>query len=75
MTYVDQEIPVGPMNSSNATFILTFAPNPPKSLDLYYNGVHLQDGLGYNLSNNIITMSAGYIPRPGTSLVACYRTL
>lgn len=72
-TFVDAEIPGGPINGVNAVFTLANAPNPPSSLQLYKNGQKLTAGTGFSLSGASITYAAGYIPQPGDIHEAIYR--
>lgn len=73
LVFVDAETPLGAMDSANRTFKLSGAPSPPSSLTLFRNGVLLQQGTGYTLSNDTLTFSALETPRPNDLLTAWYR--
>lgn len=73
-TFVDQEVPAGNINGTNTIFTLASIPNPPSSLEFYWNGLAQKMGIDYTLSGSTITMINGNIPGPGDSLVATYRT-
>jgi hypothetical protein len=51
----DDEIPGGAMDGTNTVFTLLHAPNPPSSLQLYYNGVEQKQNVEYSLSGSTIT--------------------
>ena len=71
--FVDSETPGGTLNSVNASFTLVNSPNPPLSLQLYRNGLLLDQNLDYTLSNSAITFVSNAIPRAGDILLAFYR--
>ncbi|MBI1353512.1 MAG: hypothetical protein GC160_04140 [Acidobacteria bacterium] len=72
--FVDNEIPSGTINGSNAVFNLAFTPDPAASLNLTRNGIGQQLGIKYNLAGKTITFLAGNIPQTGDVLRASYRT-
>jgi hypothetical protein len=72
--FVDNEVPTGLVNSSNATFSLVTAPTPASSLQLYRNGLMMRSGLDYNLSGQTISFLAASLPQTGDALLANYRT-
>jgi hypothetical protein len=53
--FADDEIPGGAMDGTNTVFTLLHAPNPPSSLQLYYNGVEQKQNVEYSLSGSTIT--------------------
>ena len=71
--FVDAEVPAGPVNSSNVTFVLEKTPNPAASLMLSADGLVMQQGAGkdFTISGNVITFANA--PRGGTNLLANYR--
>ncbi len=71
--YVDAQTPSGIVNGSNLNFQLASAPNPATSLELYRNGLELQETIDYSLSGNAITFVTGNAPQPGDVLQAFYR--
>lgn len=48
------EIPMGVQDGVNSGFTLSQIPNPPSSLQFYYNGVLLTQGWDYKLTGNTI---------------------
>jgi hypothetical protein len=74
MQFTDGETPSGTIGGSNLTFTLATAPSPTTSLRLYKNGMLLQQGSDYTLSNASITFSsAATAPQTGDVLIAGYR--
>jgi hypothetical protein len=71
--FADDEIPGGTINGTNAVFTLAAAPSPALSLELYKNGLLLQQSGDYTLSGSTITFTANAIPQSGDLLVAFYR--
>lgn len=70
-SFVENEVPVGTMNSSNPTFTLANTPIVG-SVKLYINGIRLQSGgIGYSISGATITMTIP--PDSGDILLADYR--
>jgi len=69
--FADSEVPGGSVNGTNVTFTLVNTPNPGLSLELYKNGVLLQQNSDYTLSGSTITFSTA--PQTGDSLLASYR--
>ncbi len=69
----DGETPSGAVNGTNATFTLSYVPNPAGSLLLYKNGLLQKAGTDFTLSSQTVTFLAGAIPQTGDILVAVYR--
>jgi hypothetical protein len=69
--FVDNETPVGMINSSNVTFTLAHTPSPSASLLLYLNGVLQFFGVNYTLATATITYTVA--PTTGMTHVAYYR--
>jgi hypothetical protein len=74
ISYTDGESPAGAVDGSNTSFTLAGSPSPGASLQLYRNGLLQQQGTDYNLSGNVLTVSAGSIPVTGDTLQCWYRT-
>jgi len=72
-TFVDAEIPGGTLNGVNSSFSLANAPSPSTSLQLFRNGLLLNQTGDYSLSGNAITFLSGAIPQTGDALLASYR--
>ncbi len=74
VSFVDGEIPQGPIDGSNMNFALSETPNPAFSLKLYKNGLLMQQNGDYTLSGAQITFtSQRTTPQPGDMLTAYYR--
>lgn len=71
--FVDAETPGGTLNGVNAAFTLVNPPNPALSLQLYRNGLLLDQNLDYTLASNAITFQGNAIPRATDLLQASYR--
>jgi hypothetical protein len=72
--FVDQEAPVGTVNGSNSTFLLSQAPFPAGSLHLFRNGILQRVVVDYTLSGNAVTFLSVSTPQVGDQLLASYRT-
>lgn len=72
--FVDLEAPVGAVNGSNATFVLSQAPFPAGSLHLFRNGILQRVIVDYTLSGNAVTFLNVSTPQAGDQLLASYRT-
>lgn len=70
---IDNEVPSGIMDGVNTTFTLNAIPNPSTSLCLYLNGQMLFQGIGYYLTGNTITYTAGNQPSSTDAHRAFYR--
>lgn len=71
--FVDEEVPAGTVNGSNATFTTSASATPPTSLALYRNGIVQKAGLDYRVSGSTISFLAGSVPQAGDTLLASYR--
>lgn len=73
--FADAEIPTGPIDGTNAIFLLQRAPSPPSSLQLCRNGIILRAGVGgdYILTDETIEFASGCQPVPGDILQSWYR--
>jgi hypothetical protein len=72
-TFVDQEVPGGTVDGSNAAFTIANPPSPASSLHLYRNGVLQKVGFDFSLSGATITFVTAAIPQAGDTLLASYR--
>jgi hypothetical protein len=72
-SFADAEVPGGAINGANTVFSLVNSPSPAGSLDLYLNGLLMDQGGDYTLSNNIITFITASTPQSGDTLLASYR--
>jgi hypothetical protein len=71
--FVDGETPNGTPNGSTIVFTLAFAPSPSTSLQLYRNGLRMEQGLDYTISGSSISFLPGSVPQTGDILLASYR--
>lgn len=69
--FIDDEIPTGAVDGSNAAFTLSHEPNPVGCLALFLNGVLQRYGIDYTLSGATITYSVA--PAFGDNHLAYYR--
>lgn len=72
-TYRDNEVPTGNINGVNNIFTLGLTPSPSASVELFLNGLLLQQGTDYTLSGFTLTLSSP--PAIGDVLIAFYRAL
>jgi hypothetical protein len=73
LIFIDDEIPSGVINGSNAIFTITTVPSPATSLHVFRNGLLMKLGYDYTLSGTTITFVTGAIPQSGDTLIATYR--
>lgn len=71
--FSDGETPSGTINGTNATFTVAFAPSPASSIQLYLNGLRMDQGLDYTISGSTITFASASLPQTGDVLLANYR--
>lgn len=71
--FMDGETPVGAINGLNQTFLLTYPPSPPESLELFRNGLLLRPGVDYTLNGAGISFFLVSTPQTGDSVLARYR--
>src|SRR4051794_5693420 len=71
--FIDNEIPQGTIDGTNAVFSLSNFPNPSTSLMLFVNGVLQANGSDYSLASSKITFLSASKPRIGDVLQASYR--
>lgn len=69
---VDDEVPAGPVDGVNTTFILSRVPSPPRSLQLFRGGVLLRRGVDYTLDDESVEMATP--PQVNDLLTAFYRS-
>jgi hypothetical protein len=72
-TFVDDEIPAGAINGTNAVYTLAAAPSPALSLRLFKNGMLLAQNADYTLNGATATLSSGVVLQTGDVLLAFYR--
>lgn len=65
--------PGGPMDSTNKAFGLPVLPTPASSLNVFYNGTLLVEGIGNDYICNGLTITLSFAPSATDSLVAIYR--
>jgi hypothetical protein len=72
--FVDGDSPIGTIDGSNASFMLSGVPDPASSMALYRNGVLQKLGFDYTFSSGAIQFLAASTPQPTDVLLASYRT-
>lgn len=72
--FIDAEVPSGPVNGVNTVFVLSNAPVPAASLEVYRNGLRLRMNLDYTVSGTTLTFQPGLAPQSGDVLQTCYRS-
>jgi hypothetical protein len=72
-TFVDAEVPGGAVNGSNTSFTLANIPQPQTSVELFRNGLLLQQGNDYTISGNTVTFLSATTPQTSDVLLASYR--
>jgi hypothetical protein len=71
--FSDGETPVGTINGSNTAFTLAFTPSPSSSVQLYVNGLRMDQGVDYTISGAVVTFLSAAVPQTGDLLLASYR--
>jgi hypothetical protein len=71
--FVDAEVPSGPINGSNTSFTLPNVPVPVTSVELFRNGLLLQQSNDYTIAGNTITFLNTTVPQASDLLLASYR--
>jgi hypothetical protein len=71
--FVDAEAPSGIVDGGNPVFVLTHAPSPMASLEVYRNGIRQKEDFDYVLSGNTVQFLPGAVPQPGDTLLSSYR--
>ena len=73
INFADSEIPVGAINGSNITFMLSHVPNPSVSLHLFRNGARLSSPGDYTLTASTGGLVLRAAPSGTDQLTADYR--
>jgi len=71
--FVDEEIPVGALNGTNATFTIANVPNPATSLQCFRNGLRVRLGGDYTFTGQTLTFLTAAVPQSGDTLDCSYR--
>lgn len=78
-TFIDEELPSGPVDGINRVFVLAHIPNPLSSVSIYVNGIRTRKcttctvDVSTTAGRTVITFSSLNIPPPGTVLLVSYR--
>jgi hypothetical protein len=72
--FVDGDSPAGIVDGANPSFVVSAAPDPVSSLEVYRNGLRQKLGLDYNFSGRTIQFVPAAVPQPGDTLLASYRS-
>jgi hypothetical protein len=73
ITFVDGETPSGLIDGVNTSFLMSSAPAPASTVQLFRNGLLQRLGADYTMTDATIAFSASSIPRTGDSLQVYYR--
>jgi hypothetical protein len=71
--FSDGETPSGTINGSNVTFTLAFVPSPATSVQLYLNGLQMDQGVDYTITGSTVSFVSASVPQTGDVLLASYR--
>ena len=71
--FADSDVPTGLINGVNSTFVVSHAPTPPQSLQLYVNGLLMKAAADYTLQDRTISFTQPAVPRAGSLIQAYYR--
>jgi hypothetical protein len=71
--FSDGEVPSGTVNGTNTTFTLANTPSPSASVQLYLNGLRMDQGVDYTVSGTTVTFTSASTPQTGDLLLASYR--
>jgi hypothetical protein len=71
--YADAEVPSGIVNGLNQIFTLANVPSPISSVEVYHNGILMEQLLDYTISGGVITFSPSTIPQVGDIVLVNYR--
>jgi hypothetical protein len=69
--FSDAEVPTGLINGSNRTFTLANTPSPSASLQIFLNGIFLEQNFDYTITGSAIIFAVA--PQNGDILEAFYR--
>lgn len=72
-TYSDAEVPAGIINGLNQIFTVANTPSPASSVEVYHNGILMQQGVDYTLAGALITFSSAAVPQVGDIVLVNYR--
>ena len=73
LAYSDAEVPAGIVNGLNQIFTLANVPSPISSVEVYHNGILMEQGLDYTISGGVITFSPATVPQVGDIVLVNYR--
>jgi hypothetical protein len=71
---IQNEVPAGTMNGTNAVFQFAAVPIP-SSVQLYKNGIRLAPTLDFTLSAKTLVLKTAHVPSAGDSLLTDYEAL
>jgi hypothetical protein len=71
--YADAEVPSGIINGLNQIFTVANTPSPTTSVEVYHNGILMEQGLDYTISGGTITFAPVSIPQVGDIVLVNYR--
>lgn len=71
--YADAEVPSGIVNGLNQIFIVANTPSPTSSVEVYHNGILMEQGLDYTIAGGTITFAPVSVPQVGDIVLVNYR--
>ena len=72
-SYSDAEVPSGIINGLNQIFTVANTPSPVSSVEVYHNGILMQQGVDYTISGATFTFSSAAAPQVGDIVLVNYR--
>lgn len=71
--YSDAEVPSGIINGLNQIFTVANTPSPTSSVEVYHNGILMEQGVDYTISGATFTFSPADVPQVGDIVLVNYR--
>lgn len=71
--YADAEAPTGIINGLNQIFTVANTPSPTSSVEVYHNGILMEQGLDYTIAGGTITFASVSVPQVGDIVLVNYR--
>jgi hypothetical protein len=71
--YSDAEVPSGIINGLNQIFTVANTPSPTSSVEVYHNGILMEQGLDYTIAGGTITFASVSVPQVGDIVLVNYR--
>lgn len=71
--YSDAEVPSGIINGLNQIFTVANTPSPTTSVEVYHNGILMEQGLDYTIAGATVTFNPASVPQVGDIVLVNYR--